>query len=525
MGDDLLIRDASIFAADTPDPARARARAGCVAVRGDRIVAVGDEDRCRRAVPGAEVIDAGGGSLLPGLIDCHAHLLNLGETHVDLDLRGMTDMAGIVELVAARARELPEGTWIVGRGWAGDRPAVDRLSAAVPGHPVLLNRFDGHGAIANRAALRLAGIERDTPDPSDGRVLRDETGEPTGVLVEGAARPVREAVPPMDGPRRRELLRLGARDCLALGLTGLHDAIEDVAWLDAYPGLDGPRVFGMLNAPEEGDLAEFAAEHLFAGDASFGVRRLRLIFDGGLGARGALLSRPYADDPSGAGFRLMPVERVVEAGRAVRRLGFDLVVHAIGDLANRLVLDAFETVGDARGFMIEHASVMTERDRDRLARLGVIASVQPVHVTDDLAWTAHRLGEERARDAYAFRDLLDRGALLACGSDFPVASPNPFHGIHAAETRRRREGGAEVGQAFGADQRVTRAEAIYGYTRWAARAAGLDHELGSVEPGKLADLVLLDRDIMAVTASEVADATVRHTIVGGRVRHEGSPRC
>ncbi|MFI0418901.1 amidohydrolase [Spongiactinospora sp. 9N601] len=504
MAAELLIRNASLFTAAEPDPARARAAPGCVAVRGERVVAVGDERECRAAVPGAEAIDAAGGSVLPGLIDCHAHLLNLGETHADLDLRGLDDLGRIAGLVAERARRLPPGTWILGRGWSGEqRPDRDPLSHLVTDHPVLLNRFDGHGALANAAALRLAGIGPDAADPPDGRILRDATGAPTGVLVEGAARPVREAVPVKDAARRRALLRAGAADCLALGLTGLHDATEEIDWIADYAALDGgPRVFGMLGAPEEGDLAEFAAEHLFTGDATLSMRRLRMIFDGGLGARGALLSEPYHDEPDGRGFQLLSAERVAEAGRAVRRLGFSLVVHAIGDLANRLVLDAFEQVG-ADGFMIEHASVQSAADRARMAGLGVIASVQPVHVRDDAAWIADRLGPARLRDAYAFRDMLDRGVVLACGSDFPVASPDPFLGICTAITTRS----------------LTRAEALYGYTRWAARAAGMEGELGSIRPGGLADLVILDRDVMSVPADEVADTKVRHTLVGGAIRH------
>ncbi|PZG37117.1 amidohydrolase [Spongiactinospora gelatinilytica] len=485
-----------------------------VLVKDGRIAAIGEP-------PTGTVLDAEGGSVLPGFIDAHAHLLSLGESMAVLDLRDAADFPEVVRRVAARAATAAPGEWIIGRGWtpAGDPPHHHPLSQAAPDNPVLLNRFDHHGAVVNAAALRLAEVDAGTADPPGGRVLRHE-GEPTGVLLETAADLVRAVIPARDAAGRRRLLRQAAAHCLRLGLTGLHDAIDDVTWIDDYrallaEGVPMPRIFGMVRAPAEGDLAEFAGDVLTGtGDPRFALQRLRLVSDGGLAARGALFAEPYCDDPGHSGAALVTQERIREAARAVLAHGHGLTVHAIGDLANHRLLNTLEPLlADRPGhrFVVEHATVVTPGDQRRMAALGLIASVQPAHLHAATGYLLDRLGADRARHAYAFRSMLRAGVRLAHGTDFPVAPPDPMLTLHAGETRQSRSGGEPLFPA----ERLTRAELLHGATAEGAYMARREHDLGALTPGHRADLAVLDRDLFAADPAELPQIRVRHTLIDG----------
>lgn len=322
-------------------------------------------------------------------------------------------------------------------------------------------------------------------------------------------------------------MRAAAAHCLSLGLTGLHDAIDDLAWIDDVRALlDGrehlPRIFGMVRAPAAGDLHEFAGDVLTRPrDPRFDLQRLRVVFDGGLGARGALFDEPYHDDPGNTGLQMMSEARLREAADAVLAHGRGLCVHAIGDRANRTVLDILEPALAGRDadhrFVIEHATVVAPPDVPRLARLGLIASVQPAHLHRAIGYLTDRLGPERARNAYAFRDLLSAGVRLALGTDFPVAPPDPLGTLHAAETRQTLDG-APPGGLF-PDQRLTRAETVRGATYEGAHMARREHDLGAVSPGGTADLVIFDRDLFTLDAAELPTARVRYTVLDGEVVH------
>ncbi|TDD38710.1 amidohydrolase [Actinomadura sp. KC06] len=503
--------------------------AASIAVAAGRIAAVGDLAGCRAAAgPGATEIDAGGGTVLPGFIDAHAHLLSLGEALDVLDLRGLPGPDEVVRATALRAADTPPGAWIKGRGWTPEGVQDNHLlSQAVPDRPVLLNRFDHHGALVNAEALRRAGIGPGTPDPPGGRILRGADGRPTGVLLETAADLVRARIPPHGAADRRRLMRSAAAHCLSLGLTGLHDAIDDLAWIDDIRSLldDGehlPRIFGMVRAPAEGDLTEFVGDvFTHHPDPRFELQRLRLVFDGGLGARGALFDEPYQDDPDSTGLQMMPEARLREAADAVLAHGRGLCVHAIGDRANRIVLDTLETALAGRDadhrFVIEHATVVGPSDVPRLARLGLIASVQPAHLHKAIGYLADRLGPERARHAYAFRTLLSAGVRLALGTDFPVAPPDPLGTLHAAETRQTLDG-SPPGGLF-PDQRLTRGETVHGATYEGAYMARREHDLGVVSPGHRADLVVFDRDLFALDAADLPAARLRYTVLDGQIVH------
>jgi predicted amidohydrolase YtcJ len=491
---------------------------------------------------GEPEIDLGGRAVLPGLVDAHGHLMHLARLRLALDVAGAASEAASAARVAARARSTRPGEWILGRGWdqnpwpGASFPTRESLDRAAPRHPVALIRIDGHATWVNSAALRIAGIDRHTADPAGGRLERDAQGEPTGVLIDAAQELVRRVEPRPSPAQLEDAVRAAIADCLAVGLTGVHEMGADLDALDAYRRLVAARAFPFRNhvALRGADPAAWQAA-LDEGPARDGEGRLvveavKLMADGALGSRGAALHAPYCDDPGNRGLLLLPVDELEGRARAAAQRGFQVCVHAIGDRANTLVLDALEAVirgrpraaggrlaavpGADPRHRVEHAQILAEPDIPRFRALGILPSMQPTHCTSDMPWTEARLGAERLPGAYAWRSLLRTGTVIAGGSDFPVELPNPFHGIHAAVTRRPRAGPDPGWQP---EQRMTRAEAVRAFTAWNAYAVHREAQLGTLEPGKWADLVVCSSDVFTCPDMEIAAIEPVLTLVGGEI--------
>ncbi len=497
-------------------------------IRDGRVVFAGRRGAIN-ASPGEAIVNLGGRAVLPGLVDGHGHLMLLAKARLELDLGAANSEEDIAALVGAAAARRRPGEWIAGRGWDQTRwpgqrfPARASLDRVAPGHPVALVRVDGHATWASGAALVRAGITRHTSDPAGGRIARDESGEPTGLLVDMAQDLVRPLVPPPSEERFDEAVRAVIAECLAKGLTGAHEPGVDLAGVASYTRLIGRghfpfRVFAALSGKKAwGEYRERGAVET-VGDGRLTVGAIKLWLDGALGSRGAALHAPYCDDPGNTGLVLVPPEEVERLTREAASCGFHVWVHAIGDRANTLVLDVFEKVLAAGGpsprLRVEHAQILAPPDIPRFARLGVVPSMQPTHCTSDMRWAGERLGPERLDGAYAWRSVLDSGAYIAGGSDFPVEDANPFHGLHAAVTRRPREGDDPRWQPA---QRMTRDEAVRSFTIWNARSIGGERELGSLEPGKRADLIVLSDDVFTCAEQAIADITPVLTMVGGDI--------
>jgi predicted amidohydrolase YtcJ len=530
----------------TLDPALPSVQA--LAARGDTIAAVGSDDEVGKLVgPRTRVIDLEGRLAIPGFIEGHAHFVSLGQSKRILDLRTARNWDEIVARVEAAARTAPPGAWILGRGWHQEKwasrpspavagyPVKDALDRVAPGHPVRLRHASGHASIVNALALERAGIGPASPDPPGGTIVRDRAGRPTGVLIEAADDAVQNAVD-ADRARRpaaeadaelRRDVELATDECLSKGITTFHDAGEDLKTVDRLRGMAEAgelrlRLYVMLSdtdeiiAPRlrEGPLIEIGHRHLT-------VRAIKRYMDGALGSHGAWMLAPYADLKESTGLPAEPVAQLEATARLAAENGFQLCVHAIGDRGNREVLDvydrtfrAFPALKDPR-WRIEHAQHLDPADVPRFARLGVIAAMQGIHCTSDGPWVAERIGVERARTgAYAWRRLLDSGALVINGTDAPVEDVDPIACFHASATRKMKDGAA-----FFPEQRMTREEALRSYTASAAYAGFEEGIKGTLTPGKLADVVVLSRDILAVPDDEIRSARVLFTIVGGRVAY------
>jgi predicted amidohydrolase YtcJ len=526
-----VLTNARIYTVD-----EARPIAQALAVRGGRIAFVGD---ARGALalrgPSTRVVDAGGRTVIPGMVDAHGHLLGLGLTLRNVDLTGTRSYDEVVARVAARARELPAGTWVVGRGWDqndwGDTrfPTHDALSRAVPAHPVYLERVDGHAALVNAAAMQRAGITRETRDPEGGRVERDAEGRPTGVLVDRAQGIADRVMPPPTRAEQREALRGAVRELHRWGLTGMHDAGEGRATIDLMEEMAAAGELNLRTYVMIGDDSAAIAHYLARGPRSalhggrLWVRSIKLYADGALGSRGAALLEPYADDARNSGLLVSAPAHIQDVATRALRAGFQVNTHAIGDRGNRLVLDAYDAalravpVAEHR-FRVEHAQILHPDDVPRFAQLGVIPSMQASHQTSDMYWAGNRLGGTRLLGAYAWRSLLASGVVVPNGSDFPVERVNPLISFHSAVSRQDANDWPVGG--WYPEQRMTRDEALKAMTIWPAYSAFQERELGSLTPGKHADFVVLDRDIMRVPAEEILGTRVVATYLGGRAVYE-----
>jgi predicted amidohydrolase YtcJ len=529
----LIIHNARIYTVDARNTV-----ADAIAIEGGRIARVGrGADVLALRGPATRVVDARQAAVFPGLQDAHGHVTGLGATLLTLDLRGTTSYQQIVDRVRQRVAAARPGEWIVGRNWDQNDwaqtgwPSHEALSAVSPQNPVYLTRVDGHAALANRSALESAGVTRDTRDPDGGRIIRDAAGAPAGVLIDTAMGLVSSKMPPLtDAQVEAQILRAD-EEMRRLGLTMVHDAGTNAQTVEAYKRLvDAGRLKTRVHVMLRGSLASltpFFAQGPIAdyGNHRLAVRAIKISADGALGSRGAALLEPYADEPGTSGLLTTPPEQVYAQTLAASKAGFQTCVHAIGDRANRLVLDIFERVQrevpDARALRlrVEHAQILDGAEIPRFARLGVIPSMQPTHATSDMPWAADRIGQARVDEgAYRWQTLLESGVRIPAGSDFPVEEPNPMLGFYAAVTRQDPSGNPPGG--WMPAERMTREQALRAFTIDAAYAAHAETLTGSLEAGKLADLVMLSADIMRVPAGEILRTTVRMTVVAGEIVHE-----
>ncbi len=520
---DLAVINAKIYTVDARQPS-----ATALAVKGGRLTAVGNDVRANIG-PNTKVIDAKGAAVIPGLIDSHVHLAGLGFQLETFDLRSVNSIEEVAAIVRKAAATKKPGEWVLGRSWdqtnwGGKFPTAEPLTKAAPNHPVSLNRVDGHAIWVNKRALELAKITKATPDPSGGKIERDASGEPTGVLIDKAMGLVTRVIPPPSAETLKRRLELAAKECARLGLTTVHDAGIDAQTLAAYRALlkehNLPlRIYAMIGG--EGSMWREFLNHGPEINERITVRSIKLVADGAMGSRGAAFFQPYADDPGNTGLTMLKGEDIERVARDAVKKGFQVNTHAIGDRAVRITLDAYakalEKVNDNRRFRIEHAQVVSLPDFALFKKWNVIASIQSTHATSDMRWAEKRLGPDRVVGAYAPQRFLKAGVAITNGSDFPVEDPNPMFGLYAAITRQDATGFPESG--WYPDQKLTREQALYSWTYGGAFAAFEEKTKGSLTPGKLADFLILSDDIMQTEAKQILKTKIKMTVLGGEVVH------
>jgi predicted amidohydrolase YtcJ len=534
---DLVLVNGKIYTVDNPRPFTS-----ALAVRGGRVLFVGSDVEARAlASASTTVVDLHGATVLPGFIDAHAHLSGLGYMLGHVNVAGSTSYDEVIDRVKAWSRDVKPGEWILGRGWDQNRwqnkdfPTNEALSRAFPNNPVAITRVDGHALLANAKAMEVARVSPATADPEGGRIIRLASGSPAGVFIDNAQDLIWRAIPASTPSDIRKAILAAIAECNRWGLTGVHDPGEDAETIGIYEQLakEGKynlRNYVMLSDPgEPGSPATLRNPYLVRGpqsalyDGHLWVRAIKLYADGALGSRGAALLAPYADEPTNSGLLVSRPEHIEAWAEAGLRRGFQVNVHAIGDRGNRIALDAFEAalksvpVADHR-FRIEHAQVISPADIPRFAKLGVIPSMQATHQTSDMRWAEARVGPQRIRGAYAWRSLLNTGVVIPNGTDFPVEEVNPLLTFHAAVTRQDPTNWPAGG--WYPEQKMTREEALQSMTIWPAYAGFQESMLGSLTPGKYADFVILDHDIMRVPDTEILNTRVVSTWIGGKRVYE-----
>jgi predicted amidohydrolase YtcJ len=518
---------------------KGKPRASAIAVGGGRVLAVGSDADVKPWVgPGTRVVDLAGRLVVPGFNDAHVHFLSGGFGLLSVDLRDSRDEAEMARRLGEYARTLPKGVWILEGNWDHESwpekrlPTRRSVDAVTPDNPVFVSRLDGHMSLANSLALRLAGVTRDTKDPDGGTIVHDSDGEPTGVLKDNAEDLVDGVVP---APSREMNLR-AARAALAEAARFGVTTIQDNSPVDALPTYQELKARGELTARIYAwryieSMAPLTAAGVLTGLGDDWVRlgALKILSDGSMGSGTAAFFEPYADDPKTTGLLLHPVADLDRLVAAADAAGFQLAVHAIGDRANSLVLDAFAKAAQAnpsrdRRFRIEHAQVVRQADVARFKALGVVASIQPSHCIDDMRWAEKRIGHERCRGAYRFKSFLDAGVPVAFGTDWGVETLDPRVGLYAAVSRELPEGGPPGG--WFPEEKISLEDAIDLYTRGSAFAEFAEAEKGTLETGRLADLVVFEADLFHVAPRRILETRVDITVVGGRVVYErnGSPK-
>jgi predicted amidohydrolase YtcJ len=541
---DLVLRNGDVWTVDSLRP-----RGQAIAIRGDRILAVGSNAEIDRLVgPATKVIDLKGRLATPGFIEGHGHFESLGESKMVLDLTTARTWDDIVAQVGAAVKTAQAGALISGRGWHQEKwtrvpePSVDgvplhaSLDQVSPNNPVILGHASGHASFVNGAALRLAGITRDTPNPPGGEIVKDAAGNPTGLLRETAQRLMSAARAKLPRSTRaeqearfRKAVQLAGDEALSHGVTAFHDAGSSFATIDAYKRLaeEGTlpvRLYVMVRNEADSVLDARLPQYRLIDHANgmLTVRSIKQQIDGALGPHGAWLLEPYADLTSSSGLNLKPIDAFERTARIAIKHGFQINTHAIGDRANREMLDVYERVfrdhPDKRDlrWRDEHTQHVDPTDVARFKKLGVIASMQGIHTISDGPWVAKRLGEERTRrTSYLWRSLLDAGVVVTNGTDVPVERIDPIASFWGSVARRTADG-----SVFLPEQRVTREEALRAYTLSNAYAAFAERSQGSLTPGKYADIVVLSRNIMTSPEAEIPSARVDLTILGGKIRYE-----
>ena len=531
---DLIVTNARIYTVDDSRPV-----VEALAVAGGRVLFAGNAAGAL-ALKGAstKVVDLGGRTVIPGMTDAHGHVAGLGDALHIVDLTGTNTYDEVIARVVERAKKTPKGQWVLGRGWDqndwGDTrfPTHEKLSAAVPDHPVYLVRVDGHAGLANARAMQAAGLSAATQDPSGGHIERGADGAPAGVFVDNAQGLVRKAIPRQTRDDVKLSIIDAIKDAQRWGLTGVHDAGAGATELDVYEELAKSgqmkfRLYAMIsdNAPTID--AWFKRGPLVDGyNGTLWVRSIKLYADGALGSRGAALLEPYRDDSKNVGLLVSAPAHIQDVASRALKAGFQVNTHAIGDRGNRVVLDAYEAALKAtptadHRFRVEHAQILNFDDIPRFAQLGVIPSMQASHQTSDMYWAEARLGSGRLLGAYAWRSLLNTGVVVPNGSDFPVEQVNPLISFHSAVSRQDARDWPPGG--WYAAERMTRDEALKSMTIWPAYAGFQEKVLGSLTPGKYADFVVLDQDIMRVPVEMILRTRVLQTWVGGTRVYEAAP--
>jgi predicted amidohydrolase YtcJ len=535
----------------TVDQARPEAQA--LAIRGDRIVAIGTRADIKPYIAAStRVIDLKGALAVPGIVESHGHFTGVGQARLQLDLMKTTSWEQIVALVADAVKKAKPGEWISGRGWHQEKwshrpepsvegfPTHESLSRVSPDNPVVLEHASGHATFANARAMALAGITRATPNPAGGEILKDPAGNPIGVfretasgLLDRAERAAREKMTPQErDAEARRVVQLAAEECLSKGITTFHDAGEPFSTIDlfkqiAQEGKLGIRLYVMVgegNARLAGNLARYKT--IGFADNHLTVRTIKITLDGALGSRGAWLLEPYADLPGHTGLNTTPVDSVRETAKLAIANGYQLAIHAIGDRANREVLNIYEEAFKANPEMKdlrwrdEHSQHLNPADIPRFGKLGVIAAMQGIHCTSDAPYVLARLGPTRAEEgAYVWQKLMKTGAVISNGTDAPVEDVDPIASYYASVSRRLKDG-----SVFFGDQRMTRMEALKSYTINGAFAAFQERILGSLTVGKLGDVTILSKDILTIPEDQIPATRVLYTVVGGKVMYESRSR-
>jgi predicted amidohydrolase YtcJ len=546
---DMVLLHGNVITVDDALP-----RAQAVAVGSDTIIAVGSDEEITKYIgEKTYVLDLKGKTVLPGLIESHAHFMATGKALMELDLSDAKNWDEIIARAAEKAQELKPGEWIIGRGWHREKwdppaspnvegyPVHDELSRATPRNPVLFSHASGHAVFANKLAMQLAGIDSSTPDPPGGRIVRDSTGRAIGVFEEDAAdliRRVYEKQTKNISPQRRLAIyrkqaELASRECVRNGLTTFHDAGESFEMIDILKnfvdeGLIKPRLYVMVYEDNIKRLKEKLPKYKIIGYANnhLTVRAYKRYIDGALGSRGALMLTPYADMPGYSGLMVTPLGKLEKQMRVAFENGFQVCTHAIGDRGNRLVLNLYEKIfgNKAKGndfrWRIEHAQHLSTYDIPRFAKLGVIAAMQGIHCTSDAGFVIKRLGYERAkRGAYVWRKLIDSGAIICNGTDSPVEKLNPIKNFYASVTRR-----TDDGKEFFPEEKMTRMEALRSYTINGAYAAFEENIKGSITPGKLADFTVVSKNILTVPDWDILNTKILYTIIGGKIVFDASKK-
>lgn len=535
---DLVLKNGRIYTVD--DNMR---QVEAVAIAAGHFIAVGRNAEIESFIgENTAVVDLQGKPVVPGLSDSHYHFIGVGERAFNLNLDGTRSLSEFLQKVAERVAETPKDEWITGRGWIEEDwpskrfPTRYDLDSVAPDHPVILTRADGHAVVVNSRALKLADIDKSTQDPQGGKIIRDESGEATGMLLDRAMSLVRKLLPSDETP---EMLRRFAQKAnevaLAYGLTQMHDMGVDFETVDVYKSLYANnelkiRLNVYIRGPgDDSDklLSEGAETELFHDKLQ--IRGIKIVADGALGSRGAALLENYSDADNN-GFLIYKDEEIYPTIKKALQSGIQMAIHAIGDRANRNILDLYERalsevpdserpVAEPR-FRIEHAQIVHPDDIPRFKKLGVIPSMQPSHAIGDLHFAVRRLGLERMNEGYAWRKFLDQGSFIPAGSDAPVEEGNPMIEFYAAAVREDTTGFSDEG--WFPEYKMTREEALQALTIWPAQAAFLEDKLGSIEVGKYADLVVLDQDLMTAPAERLFDTKVAMTMVGGEIAYENT---
>jgi predicted amidohydrolase YtcJ len=534
---DIVLKNGNVYTVNPKRP-----NADVIAIKGDRIVFVGSNAEAQKYVgPATRVIDLQGKTVVPGFTDAHCHLTGIGQREMTLNLEGITNLEDFLARVKARVDQAKPGEWVTGRGWIETFwqppvfPTREDLDGVAPNNPVFLVRADGHGAVANSAALKIGGVTKESKDPFGGQIIRNkETGEPAGMLLDNAQAFVSRHIPSRTEGDAEQAVILGVKRSIELGWTEVQDAGGSYADVELFKKLFAAgkikiRIYKAVYGPgPEANRLLKEGPILGAFQGRLNVRTIKVVSDGALGSRGAALLEPYSDSKDSSGFLRVKEEDLQPMLQAALEKGIQVETHAIGDRANRFTLDqyekAFKTVPDGKRkirdprWRDEHSQIINPADLPRFAKLGVIPSMQPSHAIGDLHFAPSRLGLERLKGAYAWQTLLQSGAIIPGGSDAPVERGEPMIEFYAAVSRKDIRGVS--GEGWHPEEAVTREQALKMFTIWPAYAAFAESLRGTIEVGKLADLTIFSADIMKIPEPEILKTRNLMTIINGEVVYE-----